>query len=118
MERKGKRTIGASSNKVQQRRQFSGSEISQTVRGDDTTSPEKRGEVFAPSVSKRVLDHNPGFGAVKPTIEEPQTGKGLNTLSSDSRKQQLPEQGGKMNIHGKRMDEHTNNGDTSTNTVT
>lgn len=78
------------------------------VRPDDLTNAEKRGECFAPSVSERVLDKQPGFGTVKPTEELHQVDKGLRTLSSDSRigKSPLPEEGVKLNIHGRRRDEH------------
>lgn len=101
-------TVGAPSNAKQQKRNLEGSEVGYKVRQDDTTDAEKRGECFAPSVSTRVLDSNPGFGKVKPAIEEHQTNRGWDTLSSDSRmgKAPLPEDGVKLDIHGRRRDEH------------
>jgi hypothetical protein len=105
-------TVGVPSNIKQQRRNMESSEITQSVRSDDTTDAEKRGDCFAPSVSKNILDNNPGFGKVRPTVEEHQSNRGLDTLSSDSRMKHgnvgapLPEQGVKLNIHGRRRDEH------------
>jgi hypothetical protein len=94
-----------------EKRNNAGDKIAGSVRADDLTQPEKRGG-FAPSVATRVLDKNPGFGEVKPTLEDHQGNKGLDTLSSDSRMKSgktgapLPEDGVKLNIHGRRRDEN------------
>ena len=107
MESTSEGTVGVPSNAKQQRAILDrNKEVGLGARRDDTCDPEKRGEVFAPSVAKSILDEKPGFGKVKPTMEEHQTNRGLNTLSSDSRNAPLPEDGVKLNIHGRRRDEH------------
>jgi hypothetical protein len=115
MESRNKKTIGASSNKTQQKRSLgANSEIGAGVRADDTTEAEKRGPCFASSADRHILDRQPGFGAVRPTMEEHQTNKGLNTLSSDSRKAPLPEEGVRQEIHRGQNDENIVYDDAST----
>jgi hypothetical protein len=94
-------------------------EVGTGVRSDDTTMAEKRGECFAQSAHKHVLKQDKGFGEVRPTVEEHQTDRGLKTLSSDSRKAPLPEQGVKLDIDTcmPRNNEHIIVGDRE-NTVT
>jgi hypothetical protein len=113
MELSKQRAATDSANFVKERK-FSNNQdrIAGQVRPDDTTAPEKRGG-FAPSVATRVLDKNPGWsGDIRPTMEDHQGDKGLGTLSSDSRMMNgktgspLPEDGVKLNIHGRRRDEH------------
>lgn len=109
MEKELKRSATDSDNFIKTKtRNRDGDKIAGHVRPDDLTNAEKRGECFAFSVATRVLDKHPGFGAVKPTEELHQVDKGLKTLSSDSRvgKAPLPEDGVKLDIHGRRRDEH------------
>lgn len=93
------------SNKKQLSRSFEDAEIGRDVRADDTTSAEKR-PTFAQSVDRHVLDHQKGFGEVKPTMDDQSSNKGHGTLSSDSRKSPLPEKGVKIEIHRGYNDEN------------
>lgn len=106
MERSGKRNSGTPSNKTQIKRSFQDAEISQSVRSDDTTQAEKRGECFCSSSAERVLDKRPGFDKVRPTSENPNTNKGWDTLSSDSRNAPLAGSESKIELHQKRNDEN------------
>lgn len=106
MQSRTKRAGQASSNKRQITRSFESAEIGQGVRTDDTVNPEKRGECFAPSVEQRILDKKPGFGAVRPTMEDHTGNKGHDTLSSDSRKSSMPSaKGNKIELNQKRNNE-------------
>lgn len=107
MENSSKGTVGVPSNAKQQRAILDHSkETGLGVRSDDTTSNEKRGEVFAPSVAKSILDDKPGFGKVKPDVYDAQGNRGLDQFKHDSRNSPLPEDGVKLDIHGRRRDEH------------
>lgn len=107
METKIKRsaTDSASFTKTE-RRKNAGDKIAGQVRQDDLTNAEKRGECFAPSVAKRVLDNKPGFGEPKKGGIDYQGNKGHGTLSSNDSTAPLPEDGVKLNIHGRRRNEH------------
>lgn len=82
-------------------------EVGTGIRADDTTAAEKRGECFAQSADRHILDKQPGFGKVRPTLEDHVDNRGLDTLSSDSRKAPLPsEKSNKIEIHQKYNDEN------------
>lgn len=94
--------------KKQQKRNIEPSVVTNYTRPDDLTNAESRGDCFANSAHEHILDKHHGFGKVKPTEEIHQLDKGLKTLSSDSRKGHapLPEDGVKLDIHGRRRDAH------------